>query len=102
MSDSRQHVRASHVGGVVPARSSNLLDRRHAGLCAIKPIHDDLTDDPMDLVVAERESCSSKISLKSGLSPTCTLHPIPNKLERFSLHTASPPKTICQAPGLLF
>ena len=63
MNDSRQHVPGSHVDGVVPARSSNLLDRRHAGLCAIKPIHDDLTDEPMDLVVAERESCSSKINL---------------------------------------
>ena len=51
MSDSRQYVYGSHADGVVPARSSDLLLRCHAGLCAIKP-NDDLTDDPMDLVVA--------------------------------------------------
>ena len=69
MSDSRQYAYGSHADGVVPARSSNLLRRRrrHAGLCVIKPTshmkHDDLTDDPMDLVVACRESCSSYQSI---------------------------------------
>ena len=37
MSDSRQYMPGSHVDGVVRARSSDLVIRCRASLCAIKP-----------------------------------------------------------------
>ena len=37
MSDSRQYMPGSHVDGVVRARSSDLVLRCRASLCAIKP-----------------------------------------------------------------